>query len=62
MMAAAGLAVLYGATAGGMATSTGIVYNPVTFALLEQLTGYSVTFTQWMSTGVVLTAANLPIC
>ena len=62
MTAAASLAVLYGATAGGMATPAGIIYNPVTLALLEQLTGYGVTFTQWMSTGVVLTAANLPIC
>lgn len=62
MAAAASLAVLYGATAGGMATPAGIVYNPLTLALLEQLTGYSVTFAQWMSTGVVLTAAHLPLC
>ena len=62
MAAAASLAVLYGATAGGMATPAGIVYNPLTLALLERLTGYGVTFAQWMSTGVVLTAAHLPLC
>ena len=62
MTAAASLAVLYGATAGGMATPAGIVYNPLTLAVLERLTGYSVTFAQWMSTGVVLTAAQLPRC
>ena len=45
-----------------MATPAGIVYNPLTLALLERLTGYSVTFVQWTSTGVVLTAANLPLC
>jgi len=32
MTTAAGLAVLYGATAGGMATPAGIVYNPLTLA------------------------------
>ena len=62
MAAAASLAVLYGATAGGMATPAGIVYNPLTLALLERLTGYSVTFAQWTSTGVFLTAAQFPVC
>ena len=51
-----------GATAGGMATPAGAVYNPVTLGLLERLTAYSVTFAQWTSTGVILTAAHLPIC
>ena len=62
LAAAASLAVLYGATAGGMATPAGAVYNPVTLGLLERLTAYSVTFAQWTSTGVILTAAHLPIC
>ena len=56
------VAVLYGAAAGGLATPAGIVFNAVTLSLLERLTGYSVTFTQWMSTGVVLTAVHLPLC
>ncbi len=62
MTAAASLAVLYGASAGGLATPAGIVFNAVTLSLLERLTGYSVTFAQWTSTGVVLTAAHLPVC
>ena len=62
MAAAASLAVLYGATAGGMATPAGIVYNPLTLALMERLTDYGISFAQWTSTGVVLTAANLPLC
>ena len=62
LAAAASLAVLYGAAAGGLATPAGILFNAVTLSLLERLTGYSVTFAQWTSTGVVLTAAHLPIC
>ncbi|MYD69585.1 MAG: hypothetical protein F4W89_02405 [Acidobacteria bacterium] len=62
MAAAASLAVLYGAAAGGLATPAGIVFNALTVSLLEQLTGYSVTFAQWTSTGVLLTAAHLPVC
>ena len=62
LAAAASLAVLYGAAAGGLATPAGIVFNAVTLSLLERLTGYSVTFAQWTSTGVVLTAAHLPVC
>ena len=62
LAAVASLAVLYGAAAGGLATPAGIVFNAVTLSLLERLTGYSVTFAQWTSTGVVLTAAHLPVC
>ncbi|MCY4025522.1 MAG: SLC13 family permease [Acidobacteria bacterium] len=62
MATAASLAVLYGAAAGGLATPAGILFNALTLSLLERLTGYSVTFAQWTSTGVVLTAAQLPIC
>ena len=62
MSAAASLAVLYGAAAGGLATPAGIVFNALAVSLLEQLTGYSVTFAQWTSTGVLLTAAHLPVC
>ena len=62
MATAASLAVLYGAAAGGLATPAGIMFNALTLSLLERLTGYSVTFVQWTSTGVLLTAAQLPIC
>ena len=62
MAAAASLAVLYGAAAGGLATPAGIVFNALTVSLLEQLTGYSVTFAQWTSTGVLLAAAHVPVC
>ena len=62
LAAAASLAVLYGAAAGGLATPAGIVFNVVTISLLERFTGYSVTFAQWTLTGVVLTAAHFPVC
>ena len=62
MSAAASLAVLYGAAAGGLATPAGIVFNALTLSLLEQFTGYSVSFAQWVSTGVILTAAHFPVC
>jgi len=62
MSAAASLAVLYGAAAGGLATPAGIVFNALTLSLLEQLTGYSVSFAQWVSTGVILTVAHFPVC
>ena len=62
MSAAASLAVLYGAAAGALATPTGIVFNALTLSLLDQLTGYSVSFAQWVSTGVILTAAHFPVC
>lgn len=62
LAAAASLAVLYGAAAGGLATPAGIVFNVVTVSLLERFTGYSVTFAQWTLTGVLLTAAHLPVC
>lgn len=62
MSAAACLAVLYGAAAGGLATPAGIVFNALTLSLLEQLTSYSVSFVQWTSTGVLLAAAHFPVC
>ena len=62
LAAGASLAVLYGANAGGMATPAGNALNAVTLTLLETLTGYSVTFAQWTSTGVVLAAAHFPVC
>ena len=62
MSAAASLAVLYGAAAGGLATPAGIVFNALTLSLLEQFTSYSVSFVQWVSTGVLLTAAHFPVC
>ena len=62
MAAAATLAVLYGAAAGGLATPAGIVFNALALSLLEQLTGYSVSFAQWTLSGVFLTAAHFPVC
>ena len=62
MSAAASLAVLYGAAAGGLATPPGIVFNALTLSLLDQLTAYSVGFGQWVSTGVILTTAHFPVC
>ena len=62
MSAAASLAVLYGAAAGGLATPAGIVFNALTLSLLDQLTGYSVGFGQWVLTGVILTTAHFPVC
>ena len=62
MAAAASLAVLYGASAGGLATPGGSVFNPLTLAVLERTTSYSVSFAQWTSTGVLLAAVHLPIC
>ena len=62
MRAAASLAVLYGAAAGALATPTGIVFNALTLSLLDQLTGYSVSFAQWTSTGVILMVAHFPVC
>jgi sodium-dependent dicarboxylate transporter 2/3/5 len=54
------LAVLYGASAGGMATPAGVPFNPITISLSEQLTGYSVSFAQWTLTGIILTLATIP--
>ncbi len=62
MAAAASLAVLYGSSAGGLATPGGSVFNPLTLAVLERTTSYSVSFAQWTSTGVFLAAAHVPIC
>ena len=62
MAAAASLAVLYGSSAGGLATPGGSVFNPLTLAVLERTTSYSVSFAQWASTGVLLAAAHVPIC
>jgi sodium-dependent dicarboxylate transporter 2/3/5 len=60
-MEASCLAVLYGATAGGLATPAGVPFNPLTMSLLEQLTGTSITFAQWTVTGVILMAATVPM-
>lgn len=55
------LAVLYGASAGGMATPAGVPFNPLTISLLDQLTGYKVSFAQWTLTGVILMIATVPV-
>jgi anion transporter len=60
-MEASCLAVLYGATAGGMATPAGVPFNPLTISLLEQLTGTTISFAQWTATGVVLMVATIPM-
>ena len=38
------------------------MFNPLTLAVLERTTSYSVSFAQWTSTGVFLAAAHVPIC
>ena len=60
MMEASCLSVLYGAAAGGLATPAGVPFNPLAISLLDQLTGYQVSFAQWTSTGVILTVATVP--
>jgi sodium-dependent dicarboxylate transporter 2/3/5 len=61
MMTASCLAVLYGSAAGGVATPAGVPFNPLAISLLDQLTGYQISFAQWTMTGVVLMAATIPI-
>lgn len=61
LMVAASLAVLYGAAAGGMATPAGVPFNPLTISLLDQLTGYQVSFAQWTLTGIILMVATIPV-
>ncbi|MDD3654551.1 MAG: SLC13 family permease [Desulfotomaculaceae bacterium] len=53
------LGVLYGATAGGMATPAGAPFNPLTISLLEQFTDYRISFVQWTTTGVFLAVGSL---
>jgi sodium-dependent dicarboxylate transporter 2/3/5 len=60
-MEASCLAVLYGSAAGGLATPAGVPFNPLTISLLDQLTGFQVSFIQWTMTGLILTAATLPV-
>lgn len=61
MMEASCLAVLYGAGAGGLATPAGVPFNPLSISLLDQFTGYKVSFAQWTLTGVFLMLATLPV-
>jgi sodium-dependent dicarboxylate transporter 2/3/5 len=61
MITASCLAVLYGSAAGGMATPAGVPFNPLAISLLDQLTGYQISFVQWTVTGVLLMAATIPI-
>jgi solute carrier family 13 (sodium-dependent dicarboxylate transporter), member 2/3/5 len=61
MLETSALAVLYGASAGGMATPAGVPFNPLAISLLDQLTGYKISFGQWTLTGVILMAATLPV-
>lgn len=61
LMVASCLAVLYGSAAGGMATPAGVPFNPLTISLLEQLTGYRVSFAQWTLTGIILMIATIPV-
>ncbi len=61
LMLASCLAVLYGSAAGGMATPAGVPFNPLAISLLEQLTGYQVSFAQWTLTGIILMVATIPV-
>jgi sodium-dependent dicarboxylate transporter 2/3/5 len=60
MVEGAALAVLYGSAAGGLATPAGVPFNPLAISLLDQLTGYRISFAQWTVTGVLLAIAALP--
>jgi sodium-dependent dicarboxylate transporter 2/3/5 len=46
---------------GGMMTPAGSSINLLAIAQLEQLTGTTVTFVQWMCAGIPLTAAMIPL-
>jgi sodium-dependent dicarboxylate transporter 2/3/5 len=61
LMEASCLAVLYGSAAGGMATPAGVPFNPLAISLLDQLTEYQISFTQWTLTGVILAVATIPV-
>ncbi len=61
LMEASALAVLYGSAAGGMATPAGVPFNPLAISLLDQLTQYQISFTQWTLTGVILSVATIPV-
>ncbi len=61
LMVASCLAVLYGASAGGLATPAGVPFNPLAISLLEQLTSYRVTFAQWTLTGIILMIVTIPV-
>ena len=61
LMEASALAVLFGGAAGGMATPAGVVFTPLTISILDNLTGYRISFAQWTLTGVFLTAAAIPV-
>lgn len=61
LLSATCLAVLYGSAAGGIATPAGVPFNPLAISLLEQLTAYRVSFVEWTLTGLILTAAVIPV-
>jgi di/tricarboxylate transporter len=44
-----------------MATPAAVVFTPLAISLLDQLTGYEISFAQWTMTGLFLTIATLPI-
>lgn len=61
LMTASCLGVLYGSAAGGMATPAGVPFNPLAISLLNELTGYHVSFAQWTLTGIILMIAIIPV-
>lgn len=55
------LAVLYGSAAGGLMTPAGVPFNPLAISLLDQLTPYQISFTQWTVTGALMGIAVVPL-
>jgi sodium-dependent dicarboxylate transporter 2/3/5 len=55
------IAVPVASMIGGMMTPAGSSINLLTIGLLEQYTGQTITFVQWMAAGIPLTIAVLPI-
>jgi sodium-dependent dicarboxylate transporter 2/3/5 len=53
------LAALYGAEAGGTATIAGIPHNKLSVDLLEELTGRTLGWFEWMKVGVPITIVTL---
>jgi sodium-dependent dicarboxylate transporter 2/3/5 len=55
------IAVPVASMIGGMMTPAGSSINLLTIGLLEQHTGQTITFVQWMAAGIPLTLMTLPI-
>lgn len=57
--AATALGVMWGSASGGLVTPAGVPYTPLIISTLEEVTKYSVSFSQWASVGLVTGIATL---